>query len=241
MNTYKHTQELRTHLLDMAKLSQRAVDYGIKGYRLGSPEFCRHVRYGDRQLRELRRKIVDLCQKPPLPETTTDSNIRTSSLAVITPQARFPISALRICDALHAACLASSEIAHHTMLLLEEIRVPACNALDKVSHLVNRQMCMCIIALFKSDIHHAETVLRNQEVGRLLRQAYGVELLKARISLYNLGENVDNGTAIAAALELAIANSFSHIVKQIREIAEAIIFWLKGRKFPLNESAIPCL
>jgi hypothetical protein len=240
MDTQKYIQDLRVLLLDMAKLSQRAVDYGIKGYRLGSPEFCRHVRHGDRQLRELRRKIIDLCQKPPLPETTTDAETRTDALA-INSHARFPISALRICDALHAACVSSTEIAHHTMLLLEEIRVPACSALDKVSHLVNRQMCMCIIALFKSDVHHAETVLRNEEVGRLLRQAYGVELLKARISLYNLRDNVDNGTAVAAALELAIANSFSHIVKQLREIAEAIVFWLEGRKSPLNPGVIPCL
>lgn len=86
MDTEQTLQLLRLHLLDMSKLSQRAVDYATKGYRLGSPEFCRYVRRGDHQLGELRRNIVDLCQKlmphgpvansDAMDELATDSRLR---------------------------------------------------------------------------------------------------------------------------------------------------------------------
>ena len=56
MDTQNQIRLLRISLLDMAKLSHRAVDYAVKGYKLGSPEFCRFVHRGDRQLREPKEK-----------------------------------------------------------------------------------------------------------------------------------------------------------------------------------------
>jgi hypothetical protein len=236
MDTQNHVQTLRLHLLDMAKLSQRAVDYATKGYKLGSPEFCRYVRRGDSQLGELRRRITALCQQLKVQETALDPEALHDG-PVLGPEVRFPLSALRICNALYATCTAAAEIAHHTMLLLEDARIPGCEALQKICHLVNRMMCLCIIALFKSEIQHAETVLQNQEAARLLEQAYGVELLSARISFYNLRDGVTRETSITAALELAIANSLKQIANQAREIAEAIVFWLQGRRCVLEPSA----
>jgi phosphate uptake regulator len=208
----------------MSKLSQRSVDYAIKGYRLGSPEFCRYVRRGDRQLRVLRRKITDLCQKLLAQKPADDSEILTNERTAAS-EMRFPSSALRICNALHATCTAAAEIAHHTMLLLEDARLPCSAALEKVCYLVNRLICLCIVALFKKECQHAVAVLQNQDFGRLFEQAF-----------HDLQNDVDRRITIPAALELAITNSLRQIATQAQEIAEAIVFWLEGKRCVLESS-----
>ena len=209
----KRIQDLRLHLLDMSKLSQRAVDYAIKGYKLGSPEFCRYVRRGDRELRELHRRITEMCQQLPTKELALMEGPDLAS------EARFPVSALRISSALQAMCTAAAEIAHHTMLLLEAVRRPSAAALEKVCYLINRLMCLCIVALFKKNGQHAEMVLQNHDLARLFEKAS-----------HDLRNDTTRQTAIPAALELAIANSLKQIARQTREIAEAIVFWLEGPK-----------
>jgi phosphate uptake regulator len=218
MDAQQHLQFLRLYVLDMSKLSQRAVDYATKGYRLGSPEFCRYVRRGDHQLSELRRNITDLCQKL-VPHGLAHSEALRDESAVDT-ELRFPQSALRICTALHATSTASAEIAHHTMLLLEDADwVPGCEALEKVCYLVNRLMCLCIVSLFNRESQHAEAVLQNNDAVRLIERA-----------LHELRNDATRQTAIPAALELAITNSLRQIARQTNEIADAIVFWLQGRR-----------
>lgn len=219
MDTPQQLQLLRLYLLNMSKLSQRAVDYATKGYRLGSPEFCRYVRRGDRQLGDLRRNIIDLCQKLMPHGLAVDSDALMDEPAA-DRNLRFPQSALRICNALHATSTAAAEIAHHTMLLLEDAEwVPGCEALEKVCHLVNRLMCLCIISLFKRERQHAEAVLQNNDAVRLIERA-----------LHELRSNVTRQTTIPVALELAITNSLKQIARQTNEIAEALVFWLEDRR-----------
>jgi phosphate uptake regulator len=220
IDAQKRIQDLRLHLLDMSKLSQRAVDYAIKGYKLGSPEFCRYVRRGDRELRELHRRITEMCQKLPMKELALLEGPDLASVA------RFPVSALRISSALQATCTAAAEIAHHTMLLLEDVRRPGAVALEKVCFLVNRLMCLCIVALFKENGQHAETVLLNHDLPRLFEEAS-----------HDLRNDTTRQGSIPAALELAIANSLKQIARQTREIAEAIVFWLEGPKCAVTSGA----
>jgi phosphate uptake regulator len=216
----KRIQDLRLHLLDMSKLSQRAVDYAIKGYKLGSPEFCRYVRRGDRELRELHRRITEICRQLSMKELALLEGPDLASVA------RFPVSALRISNALQATCTAAAEIAHHTMLLLEDVRRPGAAALEKVCYLINRFMCLCIVALFKKNGQHAEAVLLNHDLPRLFEQAS-----------HDLRNDLTRQTAIPAALELAIANSLKQIARQTYEIAEAIVFWLDGPRLVVASAA----
>lgn len=224
MHSQQHTQVLRTHLLDMSKLSQRAVDYAIKGYKLGSPEFCRYSRHGDRQLSELRRKIIDLCRQILMEELYFDPEMLIDELDVDS-KSRFPLSALRICRALYGTCLAAAEIAHNTMLLLEDARPHAHDALEKVCHLVNRLMSLCIVALFKQEIRHAEAVLESREAEQLFQQAF-----------HHYRDITNRRTAPPPDLEVAITRSLGQIARQSHEFAEAIIFWLEGRQCALEST-----
>jgi phosphate uptake regulator len=229
METQKQIQLLRHHLLDMSKLTHRAVDYAIKGYRLGSPEFCRFVRRSDLQFGELRRRVNALCRKLLMKDVISDPRSLMNEM-VTDPDIRFTISALLICDALHAICTAAFEIAHHTMMLLESACSPACEALEKLCHLANRMMCLSIVALFKNQTQHAEAVLQNHEaIARLAGQATS-----------NLREAARHA-AIPAALQLAITNSLSQIARQAHTIAEATVYWLAGRRNALQPGAFPRL
>jgi phosphate uptake regulator len=228
MNTPKYTQALRLHLLDMSKLSLRAVDYAIKDYKLGSPEFCRYVCHDDRQVGELRHKITDLCRKLLVEELDAEPDVFTRELD-LDSEGRFPLSALRICGALYATCTAAIEIAQNVMFLLEEASVPTYAALKKLCDLVNRLMCLCIVALFKKEIHHAEKVLQNREVARLLEQAF-----------YNLRDDMNGQIAVPTDLELAITKSLGQIARQAHEIADAIVFWLDGKWSALESDVIAC-
>lgn len=235
--TQQHVHVLRLHLLDMAKLSQRAVDYATKGYRLGSPEFCRYVRNGDHQLRELRRNIADLYQKsvsqerkPQRPAVDPDAHPDKLDAA---RQLRFSRSAMRIADALQAVCTATAEIAHHTLLLLEDADwAPRCASLEKTCYLVNRLMCLCIVSLFKRERHHAEAVLQSREGRRLFEQAF------RELHNHELHKGSGRQSTIPTALELAISNSLKQIANQTHEIAEAIVFWLEGKKCVVVQSGV---
>jgi phosphate uptake regulator len=230
MHSQEHSQVLRIHLLDMSKLSQRAVDYAIKGYKLGSPEFCRYSRHGDHQLSELRRKIIDLCRQILMEELYFDPEMLIDELDVDS-KSRFPLSALRICRALYGTCLAAAEIAHNTMLLLEDARPHAHNAhdahaaLEKACHLVNRLMSLCIVALFKQEIRHAEAVLESREAERLFQQAL------------HHHRDITNRRTAPPDIELAITRSLGQIARQSHEIAEAIVFWLEGKQCALEVTA----
>jgi phosphate uptake regulator len=228
MEKQKQIQVLRRQLLDMSKLTHRAVDYAIKGYRLGSPEFCRHVRKGDGKLCELRQKITDLCYKL----IKQDSNFSSQSLIhppAVDSQSRFPHTALRICAALHTAYIAAEELAYQAMLRLEDVRIPGSASLEKLCHLVNRLMCLCIVALFKNETRYAESVLENNDLGRLFDQV--TRDLR----------DVSARTITPIDIERSIANSLKKIGTQTQEIADAILFFLEGATLTVESPATATL
>jgi phosphate uptake regulator len=217
MNTQRQIRLLRLSLLDMAKLSQRAVDYAVKGYKLGSPEFCRFVHRGEHQIRELRRKINDHCRRLFI-ET---NSLRLESLhedPYAETNHRFVLSTLRISTALQAASTAAAEIAHHTLLSLDNVRFPGSPTLDKFCRLVNRLMSLCIVALFKQEVSHAEAVLQNRELACIF----------------------ENPSVRHRRDELPISSNLKQIAAQVNEIAAAIVYWLEGTEclFESRTSAV---
>jgi hypothetical protein len=214
MNTQQQTQLLRRSLLEMARLSHRAVDYSIKGYKLGSPEFCRFVHRGDQQLRDLRQKVTDLSRRFLIDTNPLNANILTED-AEADPSIRFALSALRISTALHIACIASAEIAQHTLLSLDNARFHGSPTLDKFSRLTNRLMSLCVVALFNEDVRQAEIVLENRELAHIF----------------------NHPTQRHRRDELPIASNLKQIATQVHEMAEAIVYWLEGTGYTLESKA----
>jgi hypothetical protein len=203
MDTKQHIQVLRSQLLKMARLSQRAVDYSIKGYELGRPEFCQDVRNTEQEFGQLHRGLEDRCRGLLVEELPLDSDFR------------FVWCALRICSALRTTHAAAIEIAEMTMRFLEEGGVPESLAVMTIGQVVNGLVRLCTIALFKEEAQHARIVLENQGVWRWIEW-----------TACHGRNDIDQEIGANATFELAIAKSLSQIAKGADEIADAITVWL---------------
>ena len=205
MDVQKHIHVLQIHLLEMCRLSQRALDYSIKGFELGNPDICGHVCSAAHEFGEHHLQIKHLCRKLMTAEVTTPSDIR------------FVLATLRLDHALNAIFRAATQIAQDTKLFLKGNPIAKCPALNRLGEFVNCSMRLCIVALFKKDAEHAETVLQSQGVWRRCEMVFD-----------DVRDGVNHRMEARDIYALAIARSLGIIAKQAHEMADAILFWLKG-------------
>jgi hypothetical protein len=203
MNVQRRIDVLRIHLLATSRLSQRALDYSIKGYEFGNLDICSHVCHDEHELREHHFRIGQLCRQL-MTTTVTPSDFR------------FVLATLRLNRAFHAIYRAAVQITQDTTIFLKASPIMKCPALDRLGEFVNCAMRLCIIALFKKDAAHAEMVLQSQGVWRRC------ELV------FDHSRNNDYRMEAHDVYALAIARNLGVIAKQAHVIADSVLFWLKG-------------
>jgi Na+/phosphate symporter len=206
MNTQQHIHALRVQLLAMSRLSQRALDYAIKGYALRNLDFARHVPAANGELEQHHRRIKDLSRE------LMNGGISNPS------DSRFALAAAGINTALHVTYTAAVEIAQDSLRLLESSGIHGCAALERMGQLVNGSMRLCIVALFEKDVAHAKTVLRRQEAVRL-----------RELTSIGLHPHIDRWAGAQGDFERSVIRSLGEVAKQAHEIADAILFWLEGK------------
>jgi len=198
-------ESLRSQLLKMSWLSQRAVDYSIKGYELGKPEFSREVLSKDQEFRDLRLSIIDRGRMvlPKGMPVSTDS--------------RFTCSALRICHAFQSTYDAATAIAIETAHGYEDSRRIESPVVLDLGQFVNSLVRLCTVALFNEDLRQARLALRNAQ-GRLW---FNLSLRQAQRELGARPEPQAN-------FELAIVENLSRIAERSYEVAHETAMWLEG-------------
>lgn len=201
---HQYLQTLRLHLLDMSRVSQRGVDYSIKAYKLGCPEFCASVRDNTDEINILDREITEIVEELLLMELPRELDLR------------LILTSARICNALQAMHSQAVEIARNSMRLLENGGL-RCTDLTTMGDVVNAMVRLCVVSLFDERIEHAQTVLHSDGVERLFETTF-----------YDWYRTVDHRVRTQAGYELAITKHLSQIVRQTIEMAEAIVFWLEG-------------
>jgi hypothetical protein len=203
MDSKQQHHVLRIQLLSLSKSSLHALDFAIKGFQLGNLDFCENARADRHEAKKYCHEIKKLCFRQITNGATSSSHFR------------FALASLRLASALHAVHRAAVRVSQSTMQLLEDNRISECSALDRMGDMVTSSVRLCIVALLNSEIKHAETVLRSQEVWRQ----------SELISDDGYGDGhpwlVSND-----ALVVAIAQSLGDIAKQAHEMADAISFWL---------------
>jgi hypothetical protein len=200
MNLQEQRTALRTQLLDLSRLSQRALDYSIKGYELKNSDFSRQPACLGREMKERHNQIRILCRQ-------------LIGMGVAAPSDfRFSLAALRLNSAFYKTYRAAARIAQASTLVPGNRTISPRAALDEFGELVNRLVRLSTVALFLNDSGPAEEVLHNQAIWRrselLLDRSHDIEC--------------DCDT-------LAIMQNLSVVAKQAHEMADAILFWLKGR------------
>jgi hypothetical protein len=209
MNPQPHIQILRAHLLAMSRVSQRALDYSVKGYQLPDVDFARHAGTAGDEIEKRDRRIKELSR------SAVNEGIANAS------DFRFAFAALSIATALRSTYLAATEIAGNTMRLFEDNqsggnRIKRSATLERKGHSVNAAMRLCIVALFERDACHARTVLSNQE------RSVGL------FELDNCDSHSDRRADPQRDFERTIARGLEEVAKQTHDIADALLFWLQG-------------
>jgi hypothetical protein len=214
MDLQQQRTALRVQLLHMSRLSQRALDYSVKGYRFGNAEFSRHTGSVERELKERYCEIKHLCRQLIAAGAAAPSDFR------------FSLAALRLNSAFYKTYKAAVRIAKVTALHLERNTIAKSAALDKFGELANCFVRLCTIALFLNDAGPAETVLQNQGVWRRGELIFD----SSRSAAETWIEDRD-------AFTLAITQNLCVVAKQAHEMADAIMFWLRGRDCALSFEA----
>ena len=203
MNTQEYSQILRLNLLDMARVTQRGVDYAIKAYKLGNPEFCSSVREYIYEIDVLHREITELVRDLLAMELPGESDLR------------HMLATERIANALRVVHNQAVEIATNSTLILENGGL-GCAELAAMGNLINSLVRLSVVALFEEDVVHAEMVQRYSGVGRLFESTF-----------YDWYRTIDHGARAQAEFERAIAKHLRQIALQTYEISGAIVFWLE--------------
>ena len=203
MNTQEYSQILRLHLLDMARETQRGVDYAIKAYKLGNPEFCTIVRECTYDIGVLHREITGLARDLLAMELPGESNLR------------YILASERIANAMRVVHAQAVEIAANSMRIVENGGGLGCAELATMGDLVNSLVRLSVVALFEEDVEHAELARRSSGVGRLFESTF-----------YDWYRTIDHRARAQAEFERAITKQLGYIALQTYEVAGAIVFWL---------------
>jgi phosphate uptake regulator len=210
MNSHPYIRALRLHILDMARVCQREVDYSIRAYSLNSSECSRIVRSDRSEINILRLEIDEITREILLMEISDESDLR------------FVLSAERICNALQQIRVHADDIATNSMRRLESSSKLESKELVSMGDVANRLMRLCVVALFVEGIEHAETVL----------QSSGVEC-EFETRFFDRLSTLDQSETTEAVYEIAVADSLGQMARALHELADAIMFWL-------NDSELNC-
>jgi phosphate uptake regulator len=204
LNTHEYSQILRLKLLDKARVTQRGVDYAIKAYKLGNPEFCITVREYIYEIDVLYPEIVGLVRDLLAMELSGESGLR------------FMLAAERIANALRVVQSKTVEIATNSLRIIENGGGLGCAELGTMGDLVNCLVRLSVVALFEKEVEHAELVQRGSGVGRLFESTF-----------YDWYRTIDHRARAQAEFERAIAKHLRQIAQQTYEISRAILFRLE--------------
>jgi hypothetical protein len=200
MNSQRHVHALRVQLLAMSRLSQRALDYSVKGYELRNLDFARQVGTAESELEKHYHRIKDLCRETVNGGIANDADFRLA------------FAALSIAAALHVTYSAAAEMARGTIHSLESGGIEKRAQLRQLGQTVNASMRLCVIALFERDAYFARTALGNEK--QALQLAAGL--------------HTDRRDSIQEDLECTVKRGLMKVAKQTHEIADALLFWLEG-------------
>ena len=199
MDTYPPTQVLRSHMLNLLRLSQRTIDCCMKGYETGNMEFFAPILIPSQKLDELHQIISELTHELKTTVLLDDA------------QVRFVQASEAICAALAAAYNHSLEIARETYILCKSGPSGRSTFLVRRCEEVNGWARLCTIAAFEQNIEHATAVLKSQ------RNTW----LSLRPTQPRRGDDQS-----LCSQEFAIARAVDDIGAQFRAVAESIVFWL---------------
>lgn len=209
---------LRSKMLAMSRLTQRAIEHSIRAIQHSSPGFCQNICDSMQEVQKLRRCISDLSRAVLAREVLADRTLNQSD-------SHFACCALQICNVLCNSHASAVAIARNIMRRVEFRQTHESSALEEMGRYVNSLVRLNTVALFKRDVKLAKEVL----------ESYGRGQWSELATCLAQNDPTQQSSA-ESRFEVEIATSLSQIAEQAHEIADAITFWLEDRSWDDGKS-----
>jgi hypothetical protein len=209
---------LRSHLLRMAMLSQKAVDYSIKAHELGASEIYALFWKNDQEWRILQRRIGERGRRLCASGTPIDYDSKVANCS------------LRIYSALHVTYTASYEIAQVGARIFVYERTNPLPCLQANARFVNSLVRLWTVALFNKEAQYAKAILRDLPGSRW-----------SELKLCHTHHTLLQNSGTEARIGLAVARALGQIAEQAYEIAQAFALCFEGDNHLDPTGEKPCL
>jgi phosphate transport system protein len=200
--------ELRDKLLRMGGLAEQAIDRATEAYRTRDPKFCQMVLTGEDDINQAEREIDELAL---------------DLLAMQQPMAvdlRFILAVVKINADLERVGDQAVNIAQRILDLISEPEVQLPVDIPRMSASVTTMVQRALESFLDGRAEIAETVLQmDNAVDRMKDEAF-VVLVQKMIN--------DPHVTRAALNVLLIARNLERIADHATNIAEDVIFWVRG-------------
>lgn len=191
---------LRLDILEMLRISLRAVDYSMQAYALGLPEFAHHVGCEQEKVNLLNRTIISASQK--LYDSEHDISVKWT----------LGRSALMISLGLSSTYQHAIHISTSTLALLRTRKYPFSRSFEQLGRNVREYLRLCILAVVERNVGYAETVLNRIKRGR------SAIFAKDRGAAYTAPSPLANTIHVRT-----IATSLEQMIENLGTIASASI------------------
>ena len=220
INFHQQLAALKDKLLAMAALSQQALEFSVEAYLARDMGLCNHV--------------LEIEQAINAAETTVDE-MAYELLAKEQPMAidlRFILSVIKINGDLERIGDQSSNIAQRARSMKDQPEIALPIDIQEMGEKVGVMIRTAIQALLEADAKMAESVLAMDDEVDQMNRAAQTELMETMQLHPMVSEQALNAIVISRNLERAADHATN--------IAEDVIFWLRGsdvrHKFSLAEA-----
>jgi phosphate transport system protein len=220
INFHQQLAALKDKLLAMAALSQQALEFSVEAYLARDMGLCNHV--------------LEIEQAINAAETTVDE-MAYELLAKEQPMAidlRFILSVIKINGDLERIGDQASNIAQRAKSMRDQPEIALPIDIQEMGEKVGVMIRTAIQSLLEADARMAESVLFMDDEVDEMNKAAQAELMETMQQHPNVSEQALNAIVISRNLERAADHATN--------IAEDVIFWLRGsdvrHKFSLAEA-----
>jgi phosphate transport system protein len=220
INFHQQLAALKDKLLAMAALSQQALEFSVEAYLARDMGLCNHV--------------LEIEQAINAAETTVDE-MAYELLAKEQPMAidlRFILSVIKINGDLERIGDQSSNIAQRAKSMRDQPEISLPIDIQEMGEKVGVMIRTAIQSLLEADARMAESVLSMDDEVDEMNKAAQAELMETMQQHPTVSEQALNAIVISRNLERAADHATN--------IAEDVIFWLRGsdvrHKYSLAEA-----
>ena len=200
--------ELKEKLLRMGGLAEQAIDRATEAYRTRDAKFCQMVLTGENDINQAEREIDELAL---------------DLLAMQQPMAvdlRFILAVLKINADLERVGDQTVNIAQRVLDLISEPEVQLPVDIPRMAGNVTTMVQRALESFLDGKAETAEVVLQMDGIVDRMKDEAFVVLVQRMVS--------DPSTARAALNVLLISRALERIADHATNIAEDVIFWVRG-------------